>query len=220
MVTRTVLSYQSVTACCHASVPSMRAPGTAEQVTDPILTATQIDVATANQQSTILVGEGLGEQLAPLLDRHGVGRKRFVVSSPVIWRHQGARIQARRPRRADPHPRRRALQDAGLGVAHLRRAHQGRRRPRQRRHGRRRRRHRRHRRLCRRQLPARHHAGARADDAAGAGGQLDRRQGRRQPCARQEPDRRLPPAGARGGRPAAAWPRCRGASSARDSTRW
>ena len=28
---------------------------------------------TANQQSTILVGEGLGDQLAPLLDRHGVG---------------------------------------------------------------------------------------------------------------------------------------------------
>ena len=46
------------------------------------------------QQSTILVGEGLGEQLAPLLDRHGVGRKRFVVSS----RSSGAtRARASRP---------------------------------------------------------------------------------------------------------------------------
>jgi 3-dehydroquinate synthase len=62
-------------------------------VTDALDTATQIDVATAHRHSTILVGEGLGEQLAPLLDRHGVGQKRFVVSSPVIWRHQGARIQ-------------------------------------------------------------------------------------------------------------------------------
>ena len=59
---------------------------------DALLTATQIDVATANQHSTILVGEGLGEHLAALLDRHKVGQKRFVVSSPVIWRHQGARI--------------------------------------------------------------------------------------------------------------------------------
>src|SRR5688572_18414018 len=72
-------------------------PSGPQAVSDPIFSATQIDVATANQQSTILVGEGLGEQLAPLLDRHGVGRKRFVVSSPVIWRHQGARIQAAVP---------------------------------------------------------------------------------------------------------------------------
>ena len=62
-------------------------------MTDATPTATQIDVATANQHSTILVGEGLGEHLGPLLDRHKVGAKRFVVSSPVIWRHQGERIQ-------------------------------------------------------------------------------------------------------------------------------
>jgi 3-dehydroquinate synthase len=62
-------------------------------VTDTLSSATQIEVATANQYSTIRVGEGLSEELAPLLDAHGVGRKRFVVSSPVIWRHQGARIQ-------------------------------------------------------------------------------------------------------------------------------
>jgi len=62
-------------------------------VTDTLSSATQIEVATANQHSTIRVGEGLSEELAPLLDAHGVGKKRFVVSSPVIWRHQGARIQ-------------------------------------------------------------------------------------------------------------------------------
>ena len=44
----------------------------------------------------------------------------------------------------------------------------------------RRRRHRRHGRLRRGDLPARHPRGARADDAAGAGGQRDRRQGGRQ----------------------------------------
>jgi 3-dehydroquinate synthase len=62
-------------------------------VTNALSSATLIEVATANQHSTIRVGEGLSEELAPLLDRHGVGRKRFIVSSPVIWRHQGARIQ-------------------------------------------------------------------------------------------------------------------------------
>jgi 3-dehydroquinate synthase len=61
--------------------------------TNAVLSATEITVATANQRSTILVGEGLGEHLSALLDRQGVGQKRFVVSSPVIWRHQGARIQ-------------------------------------------------------------------------------------------------------------------------------
>jgi len=72
----------------HAERPRSRSP-----VTDALSSATQIEVATANQHSTIRVGEGLSEELAPLLDAHGVGRKRFVVSSPVIWRHHGARIQ-------------------------------------------------------------------------------------------------------------------------------
>ena len=62
-------------------------------MSNAVLSATEITVATANQHSTILVGEGLGEHIAALLDRQSVGRKRFVVSSPVIWRHQGARIQ-------------------------------------------------------------------------------------------------------------------------------
>ena len=58
-----------------------------------------------------------------------------------------------------------------------------------------------------------------ADDAAGAGGQRDRRQGRRQSCRGQEPDRRLPSARGRHHRSGAARRRCRGASSAPASTR-
>ena len=68
----------------------------------------------------------------------------------------------------------------------------------------RRRRHRRHGGLCRRDLPARDCAGARPDHAAGAGGQRDRRQGRRQPSARQEHDRLLLPAARRRRRPGGA----------------
>ena len=123
--------------------------------------------------------------------RAGVPARRFVVSSPTVWRFHGERLQRRHRRRADPDPRRRALQapatvgriydaliraDAdrasaivaiGGGVvgdiAGLRR----------------------------RDLPARRPGRAGADDAAGAGGQRHRRQGRRQPSARQEPDRRV-----------------------------
>ena len=39
------------------------------------------------------MGDGLVDDLGPRLDAHGVGSKRFVVSSPRIWRHQGAAIQ-------------------------------------------------------------------------------------------------------------------------------
>ena len=64
---------------------------------------------------------------------------------------------------------------------HLRRADPRGRRSRDDDRRRRRRRHRRHRRLRRRDLPARHPGRPGADDAAGAGRQRDRRQGRRQP---------------------------------------
>ena len=73
--------------------------------------------------------------------------------------------------------------------------------------------------LRRRDLPARHAARPGADDAAGAGGQLDRRQGGREPPARQEPDRRVLPAARGRHRPGRARARCRGASSAPASTR-
>ena len=83
----------------------------------------------------------------------------------------------------------------------------------------RRRRHRRHRRLRRGDLSARHRARPRADDAAGPGGQRDRRQGRRQPPARQEPDRRVLPAARRRSSIRRCSARCRAANFAPDSTR-
>ena len=89
---------------------------------------------------------------------------------PEVARHGGPPL--RRPRRdpgRPPHPRRRG----------------------------RRRRHRRPRRLRRRHLQPRPAAPDGPDDAPGDGGQQRRRQGRRQPRPRQEPDRRLPPAGRR-----------------------
>ncbi len=56
--------------------------------------AVRIDLDTASSTSTIWVGAGLAGSLASLLDAHGVGRRRFVVSSPRVWRHHGAQIQS------------------------------------------------------------------------------------------------------------------------------
>ena len=42
--------------------------------------------------STIWIGDGVTDRAAALLDAHGVGGKRFVVSSPVVWRLHGERI--------------------------------------------------------------------------------------------------------------------------------
>ena len=52
-----------------------------------------LEVRTGSQRSTIVIGDGVCEQLATLLDAHGVGARRFVVSSPVIWRFHGDQIQ-------------------------------------------------------------------------------------------------------------------------------
>jgi 3-dehydroquinate synthase len=52
-----------------------------------------VDVSAGSHPSTILIGDGLGDRLASLLDEHGVGARRFVVSSPPIWRLHGAQIQ-------------------------------------------------------------------------------------------------------------------------------
>jgi 3-dehydroquinate synthase len=57
--------------------------------TDP----TTVEVTTGSQRSTIVIGEGVVDQLPALLDAHRVGSRRFVVSSPVIWRFHGAQIQ-------------------------------------------------------------------------------------------------------------------------------
>jgi 3-dehydroquinate synthase len=53
----------------------------------------RVDVTAGSQRSTIWIGEGTTEQIASLLDRHGVGARRFVVSSPPIWRLHGPHLQ-------------------------------------------------------------------------------------------------------------------------------
>ena len=55
---------------------------------------TRIDVTTGSQTSPIWIGEGLSQDLPGLLDTHRVGARRFVVSSPVVWRLHGAQLQA------------------------------------------------------------------------------------------------------------------------------
>jgi 3-dehydroquinate synthase len=59
-------------------------------VSDPI----RIDVTTGTRTSPILIGEGLSEDIRPLLDRHGIGSRRFIVSSAVVWRLHGERLRA------------------------------------------------------------------------------------------------------------------------------
>jgi 3-dehydroquinate synthase len=54
---------------------------------------TRVEVTTGSQRSAILIGDGASEQLRALLDGHGVGPRRFVVSSPVVWRFHGAHLQ-------------------------------------------------------------------------------------------------------------------------------
>ena len=54
---------------------------------------TRVEVTAGSRASTIWIGSGISDRLPELLDAHGVGARRFVVSSPVIWRLHGARLQ-------------------------------------------------------------------------------------------------------------------------------
>lgn len=53
----------------------------------------RVDVRTGSSNSAIWIGDGLVDRLASLLDQHGVGARRFVVSNPVVWRFHGEQIQ-------------------------------------------------------------------------------------------------------------------------------
>jgi 3-dehydroquinate synthase len=53
----------------------------------------RVDVHTGSQPSTIWIGEGIVDRLPALLEAANVGSRRFVVSSPVIWRFHGDQIQ-------------------------------------------------------------------------------------------------------------------------------
>src|SRR6266550_3102100 len=52
----------------------------------------RIDVATPSRQYVITLGEGVVGRVARLLDETGVPARRFVVSSPLVWRFHGQRF--------------------------------------------------------------------------------------------------------------------------------
>ena len=59
----------------------------------PIAEPVRVDVSTGSRISPILIGHGAADRLAEILDAYGVGARRFVVSSPNIWRLHGAQVQ-------------------------------------------------------------------------------------------------------------------------------
>jgi 3-dehydroquinate synthase len=57
-------------------------------VSEPV----RVEVRATSGTSTIWIGDGVIESAGALLDAQHVGRRRFVVSSPIIWRLHGERI--------------------------------------------------------------------------------------------------------------------------------
>jgi 3-dehydroquinate synthase len=55
---------------------------------DPI----RVDVTAGTRTSAIWIGSGVTDRAAELLAAHRAGGKRFIVSSPVIWRFHGERL--------------------------------------------------------------------------------------------------------------------------------
>jgi 3-dehydroquinate synthase len=55
--------------------------------------AVRIDVDTGSRESAVWIGDSIVERLPELLDAHGVGPRRFIVSNPVIWRFHGEQLQ-------------------------------------------------------------------------------------------------------------------------------
>jgi 3-dehydroquinate synthase len=54
--------------------------------------AVRIDVDTGSRESAIWIGDAITERLPALLDARGVGRRRFIVSSPTVWRFHSAQL--------------------------------------------------------------------------------------------------------------------------------
>jgi 3-dehydroquinate synthase len=52
----------------------------------------RVDIRAAIGGYPVLIGDGLTDRLGSLLDEHGVGTRRIVVSNPVVWRIHGERI--------------------------------------------------------------------------------------------------------------------------------
>jgi 3-dehydroquinate synthase len=53
----------------------------------------RVDVQAGSQASALWIGDDIVSRAAPLLDAHHVGARRFIVSSPVIWRFHGPQLQ-------------------------------------------------------------------------------------------------------------------------------
>jgi 3-dehydroquinate synthase len=53
----------------------------------------RIDVRTGDRASAILIGEGIADRLAAVLDAQRIGPRRFIVSNPVVWRFHGPQMQ-------------------------------------------------------------------------------------------------------------------------------
>jgi 3-dehydroquinate synthase len=51
-----------------------------------------IDVATPSRAYTVTIHDGALDRIGSLLDERGVPERRFVVSSPLVWRLHGARV--------------------------------------------------------------------------------------------------------------------------------
>ncbi len=60
----------------------------------PSMDSQRINVETPSRPYTITLGEGVLGQLAALLDEARAPARRFVVSSPLVWRHHGGRMIA------------------------------------------------------------------------------------------------------------------------------
>ena len=61
------------------------------------MSALRIDVTTASRTYPVHVGEGLAEVLGGVLDAAGASDRRFVVSSPTVWRAHGRSIERATP---------------------------------------------------------------------------------------------------------------------------
>ena len=59
---------------------------------DLLKDAVRIDVSTGSHVSPILIGDGIADRAGAILDAHHLGARRFVISTPVIWRFHGERI--------------------------------------------------------------------------------------------------------------------------------
>jgi 3-dehydroquinate synthase len=55
---------------------------------DPV----RIDVRAATGPYTVLIGDGLTDRLGTLLHERALGRRRFIVTNPVVWKLHGERI--------------------------------------------------------------------------------------------------------------------------------